>query len=94
MSDGDEMVWIALNAASSSSESYHTRECIHCPPEDGRTERRRAVLEAWGYSECAYCARSHPLVHSDDDDEREQRDSLRARVGDPEDAIQELMSDD
>jgi hypothetical protein len=95
--DDRETVWIATNAASSSTSSFHTRECIHCPDEANRTTRDRDLMESWGYSECTYCAEEHLTIDrqdQDDDEDRSQQASLRARVNDPDDPIQELVSDD
>jgi|GEM_PF-6223195 len=96
MSD-DETVFIATSGASATTASYHTGECLHCPDEDNRAARDRGLIEAWGYSECDYCAGSHPTINEqdqDDDVDRSQQPSLRARINDPNDPIQELMSDD
>jgi len=105
MSDETETVFVRLNGSSGSTQAYHTEEpgdCPYSPPEDSRTERDRATLDEWGWSECSFCAEEHPIIHGnqdedadDDEDEgRDQRTPLRERVKDPDDPIQELMSDD
>ena len=91
-----ETVWIALNAGSATQRTFHTRACIHCPDADRRTERDRATLEAWGYTQCAYCAGEHTSNDADPDTDRDRRRALRYRIqtAADDDPIQEALPDD
>jgi len=80
-----ETVW--TTRSKNTAKTYHTdpENCTHTPGEDQIRQRDRATLDAWGWSECTYCA-----------GERETHDntqSLRSRVFDEDDAIQALTSD-
>ena len=96
MTDASETVVVQLGATSGSGRLFHTDadNCPHAPAEEDRAERDRETMEAWNYRECGYCAEDHGFIHGGDEEDLSQGTSLRARIDDPDDPIQELVSDD
>ena len=86
MSDS-ETVWVVRSGTSGTTKVYHTDAgCYRLPDDDDRVdERDRAMLDA-RWDECAYCADSRSMPDSN-------QSSLRARVCDADNPIQELTSD-
>lgn len=89
-----ETVYVAINGGDSGSDGrYHTEECIHCPDEDSRGERDRDLMEAWGYSQCTFCAGEHPIIDKDEEEDLDQEKSLRAKIEEGDGTIPEVANE-
>lgn len=62
-----EKVWIPGHGNRSAGDKrYHTdRDCTHFP--SSRTVVDRELIEAWGYTECAFCSGEWAASHAGQD---------------------------